>query len=134
MYTPIRWQQRFQNFEKAHVVFQRRIVSYNIDNESEANQMSLIQAFEVLIELSWKVLKDYLANEGTVVNAPKQVIRQAYQFAIIKNGEDWMEALVQRNLTTHTYDEDNFISVLDFISRKFAPIVKDLYEDLKKEI
>jgi hypothetical protein len=49
MYTNIRWQQRFQNFEKAYIVFQRRITEYRETNESEANQMSLIQAFEVLI-------------------------------------------------------------------------------------
>ena len=133
-YTPIRWKQRFQNFEKAYAVFQRRINDYRKDNKNEANQMSLIQGFEVLVELSWKTLKDYLENEGTVVNAPKQVIRQAYQFEIIQNGEDWMEALTQRNLTTHTYDEENFIKILNFINQKFEPIINDLYNDLKKEI
>jgi nucleotidyltransferase substrate binding protein (TIGR01987 family) len=95
--------------------------------------MSLIQAFEVLIELSWKTLKDYLENEEVVVNSPKAVIRQAFQFHIIDNGEDWMEALAKRNLTTHTYNEANFIEVITFIDAKFATIVKQLFIGLKKE-
>lgn len=134
MYTPIRWQQRFQNFEKAFIVFQRRIADFRKERDNEAFQMALIQAFEVLMELSWKTLKDYLASEGTEVNSPKQVIRQAFQFNIIENGEDWMEALAQRNLTTHTYDEDTSKKILVSIDEKFAPIVATLYQKLKKEI
>ena len=134
MFTNIRWQQRFQHFEKAYHVFQRRIDEYRTDTKNEAFQMALIQAFEVTIELSWKVLKDYLANEGTVVNSPKQVIRQAFQFNIIDNGEDWMLALEKRNLTTHTYDENAFNEILIFIDKKFSSIVSKLYEDLKKEV
>lgn len=74
-YTPIRWQQRFQNFDKAYLVFRRRLNDYRTDSNSEAYQMALIQGFEILLELSWKTLKDYLLNEGIIVNSPKQVIR-----------------------------------------------------------
>ncbi len=107
MHTNIRWQQRFQNFEKAYWVLKRRVDEYEKDTENEAYSMALIQAFEVAMELSWKLLKDYLANEGTVVNSPKQVLRQAYQFNIIDDGEGWLSALEKRNLTTHTYYEKN---------------------------
>jgi nucleotidyltransferase substrate binding protein (TIGR01987 family) len=134
MYTPIRWQQMFQNFRKAYTVFERRINDYEKDKKSEANQMSLIQAFEVLVELSWKTLKDYLANEGTVINSPKGVIRQAFQFDVIHNGEDWMEALVKRNLTTHTYDENISKEILIFIYERFSPIVKELHVEFSKEL
>ncbi len=133
MYTPIRWQQRFQNFEKAIIVFKRRIADYKKNNQNEANQMSLIQAFEVLFELSWKTLKDYLANEGTIANSPKEVIRQSFQFNIIHNGEHWMEALAKRNLTTHTYDENTFNEILAFIDKDFSPIVNELYTELQKK-
>lgn len=132
MYTPIRWEQRFQNFEKAYIVFQRRIKEYKTDTKNEAYQMALIQAFEVSIEISWKTLKDYLENEGTIVNSPKAVIRQAFQFNIIDNGEEWMEALAKRNLTTHTYNEANFIDVITFIDSKFAPIVDKLFFRIEK--
>ena len=128
-----RWKQRFQNFEKAYIVFQRRIKDYEKENNNEAYQMSLIQAFEITIELSWKTLKDYLTNEGTVVNSPKEVIRQAFQYNIIENGEDWMEALAKRNLTTHTYNENTFNEILTFINEKFASILEKLFLDLKRK-
>ncbi len=134
MFTDIRWQQRFQNFEKAFRVFKRRVEEYRQNNNNEAFRMALIQSFEVTIELAWKTLKDYLAYEGTIVNSPKQVIRQAYQFTIIDNGEIWMEALEKRNLTTHTYDEEVFNQVLLFIDEKFTPVVEQMYNDFQNKI
>jgi len=134
MNNDIRWKQRFQNFEKAYEVFQRRIEEYEANRNQEAYQMALIQAFEILIELSWKTLKDYLENEGVKVTSPKQVIRQAFQFEIIADGEAWMEGLERRNLTTHTYDENILEKVLRYISEKYNGIVRNLYVDLKKEL
>ena len=129
-----RWKQRFQNFEKAFQVFQRRIDEYEKAKDIEVFQMALIQAFEIILELSWKTLKDYLENEGLLVNTPKSVIRQAFQSGVIHNGEDWMEALNQRNLTTHTYENETARMVLSFIDERFYSIVRDLYYDLKKEL
>ncbi|MBU0996248.1 MAG: nucleotidyltransferase substrate binding protein [Proteobacteria bacterium] len=129
-----RWKQRFQNFDKAFQVFQRRIDEYENDPGSEAFQMALIQAFEMLLELSWKTLKDYLENEGMAVTTPKAVIRQAFQSELIENGEEWMDALSQRNLTSHIYDDETARQVLSFVSEHFYPIVRDLYHRLKREI
>ncbi len=134
MNNDIRWKQRFQNFEKAYNTLNRALDRYEKESDDEMIQMALVQAFEILLELSWKTIKDYLENEGTKVTSPKQVIRQAFQFEIITNGEDWMEALEQRNLTTHTYDEKTCAKVLNFIVEKFYPIARNLYFDLKKEL
>ena len=134
MNNEMRWRQRFQNFEKAYQVFQRRLDDFEKDRNSEAFQMSLVQAFEILMELSWKTLKDYLENEGMIVGTPKAVIRQAFQAEIINSGDAWMEALNQRNLTSHTYEDKTARQVLDFISSRFAPIVLNLYYRLKKEL
>lgn len=129
----VRWKQRFQNFERAFHVFQRRIDEYQIDSNSEAFQMALIQAFEMLLELSWKTLKDYLESEGMTVTTPKAVIRQAFQAGLMNNGEEWMEALNQRNLTSHTYNDEIARQVLCFVDERFFPVVQDLYRMLKQE-
>ena len=134
MNNEMRWRQRFQNFEKAYQVFQRRLNDYERDRNSEAFQMSLVQAFEILMELAWKTLKDYLENEGMMVATPKAVIRQAFQSEIIGSGDEWMEALNQRNLTSHTYEEKTARLVLEFIEIRFAPIVRDMYRRLKNEL
>ncbi len=79
---------------KAFVVFERRINEYEQDPEKEAYQMALVQGFEVIHELSWKVLKDYLENEGyDNVQNSRQAIKQAFQAEIITDGEVWMDSI-----------------------------------------
>lgn len=135
MNNDLRWKQRFQNFEKAFIVFQRRADEYKNEPSSESHQMSLIQAFEIGLELSWKTLKDYLENEGyDNVKNSKQAIRQAFQDEIIHDAEIWMEALQKRNITSHTYNPEILIEVVEFIADRFYPIVRDLYHKLKQEL
>ena len=134
MNNELRWKQLFQNFEKSFQVFQRRIDEYQGDPEMEAFQMALIQSFEIILELAWKTLKDYLENEGFNVNTPKQAFRQAYQADVIRHGDEWMEALKQRSLAIHTYNEEIAKEVLNFVDAQFYAIVRELYFDLKEEL
>ena len=46
-----RWQQRFENFEKAYKLLERTL---QIKNPSEAEKGGLIQFYEVAFELAWK--------------------------------------------------------------------------------
>lgn len=131
MNDPIRWKQRFENFEKSYVVFLRRIEEYRSNPDMEAFQMALIQSFVMIVELSWKTLKDYMESEGLKVTTPKDVIRQAFQSEIISDGETWMEALKQRNLSSYTYIENTAKEMLGFIDLHFDAIVQDLYHTLK---
>jgi len=98
----IRWKQRFINFEKSFKLLERTL---SIPTPSEAEKGGIIQFYEVCFELSWKTVKDYLESEGFLVKSPKQVIKQAFQIEIIEDGELWLSALDDRNLTTHIYDE-----------------------------
>ena len=139
MNNPIRWKQRFQNFEKALTVFKDRCTDVKEHPKGskyyDAFQMALVQAFEILIELSWKVLKDYLENEGyTEVQTGKRAFRQAFQDGMIENGEVWLKALEMRNSTSHIYD----ISILEelnvFVVESFLPEVKKLHNTLQAEL
>jgi len=134
MNNEMRWKQRFQNFEKAFAVFQRRIDEYEIHADEEAYQMALVQGYEIIIELAWKVMKDYLENDGFDVKNGKQAIRQAFQNELIHGGEIWLQALDNRNVTSHTYDGELLEINVAFISEQFYPLVRDFYFDLKKEL
>ena len=135
MNNEIRWKQRFQNFEKAFEVFQRRIDAYQLDPADEGEQMALVQAFEIVIELSWKVLKDYLEDAGALaLNSPKSVIRQAFQSESIRDAETWMEGLKLRNETSHTYNLEVMEKVLAFVAGPFHPALRDLYHELKSAL
>ena len=45
-----------------------------------------------------------------------------------------MDALQKRNITSHTYEPEILIDVIEFIENTYYPIVRDLYYNLKKEL
>ena len=130
-----RWKQRFENFEKSFHVLQRRINALENNPEDEGYQMALIQSFEIIFELSWKTLKDYLENQGVVCDSlPKNIFRKSFEAELISSAEIWMDSAGIRNQTSHTYREDILGKVITFIQKSFYPIARDLYFHLKKEL
>ncbi|MBN1904375.1 MAG: nucleotidyltransferase substrate binding protein [Deltaproteobacteria bacterium] len=127
----IRWKQRFQNFEKSFLLLKRTL---DIKKPSEAERGGLIQFYEMTFELAWKLLRDYLYEQGFNVNSPREAIKQAYQSEIIENGQDWIDALEDRNLTTHTYDEETALKVVKAIKGSYFPLLNALYTRVKREI
>ena len=126
----IRWQQRFQNFEKAFLLLEQ---SVTIDCLTEIERAGLIQFFELAFELSWKTMKDYLEAQGFLVKTPRETLKQAFQIELIGDGQTWLQALEDRNLTTHTYDEETALQMERLIKEKYFPVMKDLYDKLKAE-
>lgn len=128
----IRWHQRFENFEKSFLLLQQTI---NIEHMSVVERGGMVQFFEMTFELSWKVLKDYLeAEEAMVVKSPKETLKTAIQFELIGNVYAWMDALSDRNLTTHTYDEDLASEVEYKIRTTYYPMLEELYLFLKSKM
>ena len=130
MDNPIRWKQRFDNFERAYGQFVKII---EIGELSDIEKMALIQAFEFTYELAWNTMKDYLEEEGFVLISPKSVLRQAFQSELITNAEVWMEALTKRNNTVHNYNAEVMEETVAFIQDQFFPLVRDWYYSFKKE-
>ena len=126
----IRWKQRFQNYEKSFFLLKRTL---EIENPSEAEKGGLIQFYEMAFELAWKLLKDYLYEQGFNINSPREAIKQAYQSEIIDNGQEWIDALEDRNLRTHTYDEETAQKVVESIRNSYYPLLDSLYVRLKEE-
>jgi len=127
----IRWKQRFQNFEKAYNLLTSAI---GITKPSETERAGLIQFFEMGFELSWKMLKDFQEAEGFQVKSPREAIKQAFQSGYIKNGHIWMDALKDRNLTVHTYEEKTAIEIESKIRNEYYTVLTNLYEDFKKKM
>lgn len=134
MQEDIRWKQRFQNFDKAFRRLQQGIRIFEKDPDNILMQAGLIQMFEFTFELSWKVLKDFLESEGFTVQSPKSTIRQAFQCGYINNVDDWLQALADRNLTVHTYDDNTAISIIKNISSQYIHLLKDMYDFLKQRL
>jgi len=124
----IRWQQRFANFEKA---LHHLEVALQIKNPDMVQKAGIIQFFEMSYELAWNTIKDYMEEQGfTEVNSPRTAIKKAFETGLIVNGHDWMNLLLDRNLTAHTYDEAKATEVERLIHHKYFPLLKELFESL----
>lgn len=115
----IRWEQRFQHFSKAYRRLDdaRGILAQDPDNF--LLQAGLIQTYEFTFELAWKTFKNYLEWEGFTVSSPRTTFRQAYQSGYIREGETWMKALNDRNLTSHAYDDEVAAEVVRNIQERY---------------
>lgn len=126
----IRWKQRFGHYKKAYTLLEQTIA---IEDPSDAERAGLIQFFEMSFELGWKVLKDYLEDEGFSVTSPRDTIKQAFQAGFIVDGHVWLEALKDRNLTVHTYEEKIAIAVEKKIRDAYFPALAKLFRDLSEK-
>jgi nucleotidyltransferase substrate binding protein (TIGR01987 family) len=84
-----RWKQRFTNLIKAY----RQLENANkrFSELSVLEKEGLVQRFEYTFELSWKTLKDYLESQGSPVQFPRDVIKEAFSAGVIEDGETWMD-------------------------------------------
>lgn len=127
----IRWKQRFENFDKSYKLL-NKYAKQPITTELE--RAGIIQFFEMTFELAWKVLKDYLDAQEYLVKSPRETVKQAFQIGLIDNGHVWMDALSNRNLTTHTYDEELANKMTNEIITMYLPELDKMYEKLSKEL
>ena len=104
-----------------------------IQNPSETERAGLVQFFELTFELAWKTLKDYLETQGFQVNTPREILKQAYQAQVISQGDVWLEALDNRNLTAHVYDEATSLQVIQLIRDKYFNLLKAFHRALQEK-
>ena len=126
-YYQKRWQQRFQNFDRAFLLLEEAI---NISTPSVVERAGMIQFFEMSFELGWKVLKDYLEDGGYIVKSPREAIKLAFQQNIVLNAEQWLQALGDRNLTAHIYNETQAEQIEAHIRCDYYPLLSALKETL----
>jgi nucleotidyltransferase substrate binding protein (TIGR01987 family) len=125
----IRWKQRFQNFEKAINLLETALQTKEPDLLQKAG---IIQFFEMTYELAWNCLKDYLEDQGFIdVKSPRSAFKKAYEVGLVVDGHSWLELLVDRNLTSHAYDEQKATEVEMLIHQKYYPLLNQLYSKLK---
>lgn len=117
-----RWKQRFNNFIKAYRELSEAVELSKSRDLSKLENQGVIQGFEYTHELAWNVLKDYLEEMGiSGLVGSKDSTREAFKRGLIENGNEWMEMIKSRNLTSHTYDENLADTIIDNIFNKFYP-------------
>ena len=120
----IRYKQRFENFKKAFLLLQSAL---EIEDPSVVEKAGAIQFFEMTFELAWKLMKDYLIFQGYDVKSPREAIKKSFEIDLIDNGKMWLEALTDRNLTVHTYDETQANAIYAHIRQHYFGLLEALY-------
>ncbi len=133
--APLRWKQRFEHFEKSYRLL-ASVMDIDLNDLSDLEKQGYIQRLEMAFELGWKVMKDYLDFMALDIEyaAPRPVIKSAFAAGLIKDGQAWINMAQDRNLMTHTYNEDNFKTVLDRLKTTYVPALDNLYKSLKEKI
>jgi len=89
---------------------------------NEYTRDATIQRFEYCYELSWKILKRFMADKlGVREDAIKDIYRQAANYKLISDPERWFTYHDARNLTSHTYNEN--------VAEQTYRAAKDFYFD-----
>ena len=128
MCKDIRWQQRFQNFDRA-IVLLREPIERGVGSLSALEKEGTIQRFEFAVELAWKTLKDFLEHDGQTLPTvtPRNVIKAAFGARIIGDGQVWIDMLDHRNLLSHTYDESTFDQAVLAIRDRYMAALEQLH-------
>jgi nucleotidyltransferase substrate binding protein (TIGR01987 family) len=95
----------------------------------------VIQHFEFTYELSWKFMKRWLEAEGgrsDVSGLPRrELFRLGAEVGLIRDVSAWFDFHTARNETSHTYDADVAIAVLE-AAVQFAACARALLEELER--
>ena len=94
---------------------------YNLYNQDDVIRDSVIQRFEFTYSIALKTIRKYFIERAFIVEDVNQMsfndmIRTANQLKILKSDlELWTKFREMRNLTSHTYNEELALKVVDVV-------------------
>ena len=126
-----RYEERKEGYSKAL----ERLVEALEEQETELNVDAVLHRFEFTFELAWKTMKDYLEYIGVIerTGSPREVIKSAFSFGIIENGEEWINMMLARNELFHLYDEETSRKIYYNIKEKYINLLKELKNKLEEK-
>jgi nucleotidyltransferase substrate binding protein (TIGR01987 family) len=120
---------KFEKFEKALISLEAIYLKPMQDDRSNVD--ATIQRFEFTFELAWKFLKDYFFEQGIELNYPKEVLQQAFKVDLISDERVWLKMLNDRNMTSHTYNQQLADEIYCSI-KLYVPDLRDLLNKVRK--
>lgn len=128
-----RWRQHLATFDKALVRMDEVVTLWHSRKLSDLERDGMNQRFEYTQELAWKLLKNYIEYQGEAqMGGSRDTIRQAFRLGLIENSEPWFDMLESRNLTSHVYDEETEMTVIERIVDTYYPILSLLHAEMLK--
>jgi len=132
MERDVRWVQRYANLKLAVNSLDEAL---RIPHPDKFQRAGIVQYFEMAFELSWNTVKDYLESEGFEgVSSPRAAVKKGFEQGLIVDGHGWIKGLEDRNLTSHTYNEDIAVEVEGLVRTKYLSLFHELLEELGKRL
>lgn len=129
---PDNLKQAYENLRNAYLKLQQFLKE---DNNTEIARAGIVHAYEFTFELFWKFLQRYMEYLAILEeHGPNAVIRTAFQNNVIKNGQDYMDMLRDRNLVTHTYKENVATEIYERIKQQHIYTLEKFIEKFDKKI
>ncbi|MCX5966426.1 MAG: HI0074 family nucleotidyltransferase substrate-binding subunit [Cyanobacteria bacterium] len=129
--SELRWRQRLESLQRALSQLKAALAALVAEPTNEVIGMAVIKGYELSFELGWKTLKDLLSHEGIDALLPREVLRQAFAYGLLLDGQLWIDMLEQRNLMAHTYDVERARLALTLIRERYGPALLALAADLE---
>ncbi|MEF9952296.1 MAG: nucleotidyltransferase substrate binding protein [Clostridium sp.] len=94
----------------------------------------IIQRFEFTFELGWKMIKLYLEDQGIIDEAlaPRSTIKCGFKYKVIEDSQVWIDMMLDRNRTSHMYDQELAVSIVTRIKERYITEFKKLLIYVRK--
>jgi len=127
--------QKLKNFEKALLSLEEILVKVKLQKDTEDFSVyrdSTIKRFEYSLEVARKLMSKYIEYVDKKINGQKLVLKQAFEFDLIED-DIWFTMIDDRNMTTHEYDEQIAMQLLDSIY-KYETVLRKFLEIMQSKI
>lgn len=119
------------DFDKLEKALARLGVVMSWPDTYDGRVEASIQCLEFVVELFSKLLKHMLAEKDVIANTPRDVFKESFAAGWINDEEIWIRMIKDRNLSSHTYNEDLANEILGRIPT-YMPVIEKAFAELKR--
>lgn len=94
----------------------------------------LVGLYEICFEQSWKAMKEILEFQGfseSQTGSPRQILKTAYQAGMIKNEQQWLDALKARNNVAHACNRAVALDIVTQAKEEYYSLFCDLRTEIE---
>lgn len=100
----------------------------------EVYRDSIIKKYEMLEDLTWKLLSKIFKASGLEINNPRGCYKQAFKEGFIEDIDIWNNILLSRNTTAHLYSEEDYEVIKKNILEIYINAIEELLEKISREV
>ncbi|UFT99844.1 nucleotidyltransferase substrate binding protein [Radiobacillus kanasensis] len=104
------------------------------DLTKEVYRDSIIKKYEMLEDLSWKLLSKIFKSMGLELNNPRSCYRHAFKEGLIDDIDTWNEILASRNTTAHIYSEEDYEKIKNKIMSNYVDAIEKLLLKINERV